>query len=91
MCVCCVCVFVGVGFEKMDRGLSERYPDKTSPIEWHFNTLSQLGANPELINPQTNRVTSDTVKVSGWVLFLKLHTEEPLYSGHHWDPAGCPV
>ena len=20
-----------------------------------------------------------------------LYTVEPLYSGHHWDPAGCPV
>ena len=86
-----MCVFVCVGFEKMERGLSERYPDKTSQIEWHFNTLSQLGANPERFNPQTNRVTSDTVKVGGWVLFLKLHTEDPLYGGRHWDPAGCPV
>ena len=20
-----------------------------------------------------------------------LYTVEPLYSGHHWDPVGCPV
>ena len=22
---------------------------------------------------------------------LSASTAEPLYSGHHWDPAGCPV
>ena len=54
----------------MERGLSERYPDKASPIQMHFETLTQLGASPELISPQTNKVTSDTVKVSSWVLFL---------------------
>ena len=26
-----------------------------------------------------------------WTQLAALYTVEPLYRGHHWDPAGCPV
>ena len=26
-----------------------------------------------------------------WLLYTDCCTMEPLYRGHHWDPAGCPV
>ena len=33
-----------------------------------------------------------SVGLSVFVLYVILcYTVEPLYSGHHWDPAGCPV
>ena len=50
------------GFEKMDRGLSEKYTDKTSPIKNHTDTLVDLGADPNPLH-QMNAVTSDVIKV----------------------------
>ena len=47
----------------MERGLSSRYPDKSSPVEWHFDSLVNMGASPDLINPHVNKMTSETVKV----------------------------
>ena len=54
----------GLGFEKMEGGLSERYPDKASPVKRHFDNLVHLGATSEPINSKVNRMTSETVKVS---------------------------
>ena len=51
-----------VGFEKMDRGLSEKYTDKTSPIKNHTDTLVDLGADSKPLH-QMNAVTSDVIKV----------------------------
>ena len=30
-------------------------------------------------------------KGKGEHICLVVHAVEPLYRGHHWDPAGCPV
>ena len=38
-------------------------------------------------NVQWNLSIEDTIGTQLAVLY----TVEPLYSGHHWDPAGCPV
>ena len=57
-----LCTYVYVGFEKMDRGLSEKYTDKTSPIKNHTDTLVDLGADSKPLH-QMNAVTSDVIKV----------------------------
>ena len=36
---------------------------------------------------QWNLSIEDTIGIQLAVLY----TVEPLYRGHHWDPAGCPV
>ena len=51
------------GFEKMERGLSERYHDRVSPVKRHMDHMVAIGATPGLINPQLNAMTSDIVKV----------------------------
>ena len=48
----------------MDRGLSEKYTDKVSPVKDHFNHMEKLGVKPGLINPRLNQITSDVVKVT---------------------------
>lgn len=51
------------GFEKMERGLSEKYHDRVSPVKRHMDHMVAIGASPGLINPQLNAMTSDVVKV----------------------------
>ena len=55
-------MYVRIGFEKMERGLSENFTDKTSPIKNHTDTLVDLGADPKPIR-HMNAVTSDVIKV----------------------------
>ena len=50
------------GFEKMERGLSEKFTDKTSPIKNHTDTLTVLGADSKPLH-NINTVTSDIIKV----------------------------
>ena len=56
-------MFVFVGFEKMDHGLSENFTDRISPIKEHVDHLKALGVEPGPLNPHVNSVTSDVVKV----------------------------
>jgi sterol carrier protein 2 len=65
---------LAVGFEKMERGLSSRYPDKSSPVEWHFDSLVNMGASPDLINPHVNKMTSETVKMFAYA--ARVHSEQ---------------
>lgn len=46
----------------MERGLSEKFTEKTSPIKNHTDTLVDLGADPQPIR-HMNTVTSDVIKV----------------------------
>ncbi|XP_078350176.1 sterol carrier protein 2-like isoform X1 [Oculina patagonica] len=54
---------LALGFEKMERGLSERYNDRISPVKRHMDHMVSIGAAPGLINPQLNAMTSDVVKL----------------------------
>lgn len=54
---------LALGFEKMERGLSERYHDRVSPVKRHMDRMVAIGAKPGLINPQLNTMTSDVVKL----------------------------
>ena len=54
---------MAVGFEKMDSGLSENFPDRVSPIKGHVDGLRELGAETGPLNPHVNAVTSDVVRV----------------------------
>ena len=47
----------------MERGLSERYTDKISPVGRHMGHMLKLGAEPGLIQPRMNAMTSDIVKM----------------------------
>lgn len=51
------------GFEKMERGLSEKYTDKASPVAVHMDHMVKIGAKPGLIQPHMNNMTSDVVKL----------------------------
>ena len=47
----------------MERGLSERYNDKVSPVGRHMDHLETLGAKPGHIKPGFNKMTSDIIKM----------------------------
>ncbi|KAL4235785.1 sterol carrier protein 2 [Mactra antiquata] len=47
----------------MERGLSEKYTDKISPVGAHFDHMLKLGAKPGLIQPHLNNMTSEVVKL----------------------------
>ena len=51
------------GFEKMDSGLKENFPDRVSPIKIHVDSLKSLGAETGPLNPYINAVTSNVVRV----------------------------
>ncbi len=53
-----------LGFEKMNSGLSENFPDRVSPLQQHVEGLKILGVEPGPLNPHVNAVTSDVVKVT---------------------------
>jgi len=46
----------------MERGLTEKFTDKTSPIKNHTDTLTELGADSKPLR-HMNTVTSDVIKV----------------------------
>lgn len=46
----------------MERGLSERYPEKISPIDRHFKRIVQLDASPENLHG-FNKMTSEVIKI----------------------------
>ena len=50
--------------------------------------MKDLGIDVELYI--SSEVDPDAIKVCVHNL-EKYNTVEPLYRGHHWDPAGCPV
>ncbi|KAK7492937.1 hypothetical protein BaRGS_00015884 [Batillaria attramentaria] len=54
---------MALGFEKMEGGLSERYTDRTSPIARHTDHMVAMGADPGIIQPKMNKVTSDVIKL----------------------------
>lgn len=57
------CTIVFEGFEKMERGLSEKYTEKISPVKRHMDHMVDIGAKPGLIKPQFNTMTSDVIKL----------------------------
>ena len=48
----------------MERGLSEKYTDRESPVGRHMEHMVQIGAEPGLVSPYLNTMTSDVIKVS---------------------------
>lgn len=58
-------LFFAAGFEKMDSGLKENFPDRLSPIKGHVDGLKSLGAETGPLNPHVNAVTSNVVRVRG--------------------------
>ncbi len=47
----------------MERGLSERFPEKVSPVKRHVDHMEALGAAPGIVRPGLNNVTSDVIKM----------------------------
>ena len=76
---------------------SRGYPETASFSEWGGGGESpreeDLKWNGSRVGPswlsciQWNLSIEDTTGTQMAVLY----TVEPLYRGHHWDPAGCPV
>lgn len=54
---------LAIGFEKMEGGLSERYTDRISPVGRHMDHMVAMGADPGVIQPRMNRMTSDVIKL----------------------------
>ena len=63
---------LALGFEKMQKGLSQVYQDRgwTSPTAEHFERFyapelkpEAVGASPELANPHVNKFTDDVLKM----------------------------
>lgn len=46
----------------MERGLSERYPEKVSPVDKHFNRIIKLNGSTDSI-PGLNKMTSEVIKI----------------------------
>ena len=59
-----------LGFEEMERGLSEPFPTKTDPNSKQFSRLFELGAEKGKVSEHMNNFTSDIIKV-----FAKAATE----------------
>lgn len=57
----------------MERGLSERFHDRASPVKRHMDHMIAIGATPGLVNPQLNTMTSDVIKVT---IEYCVHTRE---------------
>ena len=55
-------MFISSGFENMERGLSERYKEKVSPVGKHFDHLHALGADRENLEG-LNTMTSGVIKM----------------------------
>jgi len=58
----------------MERGLSERYTDRTSPVKRHMDHMVDIGAKPGLIQPRMNNMTSDVVKLYAYAAREYLQT-----------------
>ena len=73
-------VLIFSGFEKMERGLSQRYTDRTSPVDRHMDHMVEIGADPELIQPRMNKMTSDVVKLYAYAAreYIKKHPQTNL-------------
>lgn len=46
----------------MERGLSERFPEKRSPVARHFDRLTELTGDTSIL-PSMNKMTSDVIKL----------------------------
>lgn len=68
---------LAIGFEKMERGLSEKYTDKISPVGEHMNHLVNLGASKELI-PGLNKMTSEVIKMFAYAA-KEYEEENPIF------------
>ncbi|XP_076440102.1 sterol carrier protein 2-like [Babylonia areolata] len=68
---------LAIGFEKMEGGLSERYTDRVSPVGRHMDHMVAIGADPGLIQPKMNRMTSDVIKLFAYAAreYMDLHPE----------------
>ena len=55
-------------------------------IQWNLSIEDTTGTQLAVLYT-VNLSTEDTTGTQLAVLY----TVEPLYRGHHWDPAGCPV
>lgn len=64
----------------MERGLSERFHDRASPVKRHMDHMIAIGAAPGLVNPQLNTMTSDVIKVTTEYC---VRTREKLECGGH--------
>ncbi|XP_068729903.1 sterol carrier protein 2-like isoform X1 [Montipora capricornis] len=65
---------LALGFEKMERGLSQRYDDRVSPVKRHMDHMVALGAEPGLVNPHLNTMTSDVIKLFAYA--AKEHSDK---------------
>lgn len=65
------------GFEKMEGGLSERYHDRISPVDRHMQHMVDLGADPGVIQPTMNKMTSDVIKLFAYAAreYMNLHPQ----------------
>ncbi|PVD23938.1 hypothetical protein C0Q70_17214 [Pomacea canaliculata] len=68
---------LALGFEKMEGGLSERYHDRISPVDRHMQHMVDLGADPGVIQPTMNKMTSDVIKLFAYAAreYMNLHPQ----------------
>eukprot|EP00009_Paramoeba_aestuarina_P007257 CAMPEP_0201514162 /NCGR_PEP_ID=MMETSP0161_2-20130828/6055_1 /ASSEMBLY_ACC=CAM_ASM_000251 /TAXON_ID=180227 /ORGANISM="Neoparamoeba aestuarina, Strain SoJaBio B1-5/56/2" /LENGTH=823 /DNA_ID=CAMNT_0047910623 /DNA_START=108 /DNA_END=2576 /DNA_ORIENTATION=- len=55
-------VVLVVGFEQMERGLSQPFPNKPSPTQMQTDGMREIGLDPTPL-PGTNQFTSDVIKI----------------------------
>ncbi|KAK7100663.1 hypothetical protein V1264_023576 [Littorina saxatilis] len=69
---------LAIGFEKMEGGLSERYTDRISPVGRHMDHMVAMGADPGLIQPRMNHMTSDVIKMFAYAAreYMDLYPEK---------------
>eukprot|EP00164_Ancoracysta_twista_P002313 GFYU01003057.1.p1 GENE.GFYU01003057.1~~GFYU01003057.1.p1 ORF type:complete len:562 (-),score=217.15 GFYU01003057.1:81-1766(-) len=54
---------LALGFEKMERHLTQKYDDREPPTKKHFDEMYKLGATPGAIREDMNDFTSDVIKL----------------------------
>lgn len=57
----------------MERGLSETFTDRTSPVKRHVDHMVSMGAEPDLIRPDLNSFTSDVIKFFAYAAREYMH------------------
>ena len=62
----------------MEGGLSEKYIDRISPVGRHMDHMVNIGAEPGLISPKMNHMTSDVIKLFAYAAreYINKHPQE---------------
>ena len=71
---------------RLELSNSLQFSNTVSCIQWNLSIVDTTGTQLTVLYTVDLSI-EDTIETELAVLY----TVEPLYRGHYWDPAGCPV